>query len=111
MDEKQFVDEALKSAIPTVIESLKDELKKSVTYEVRSAAEKVVVEYVTDWMKEHLLPEIGEMLATMSEPLRKSTKLLAEDFADTLAENLIAQMQKNMEDSWTRKKIFEALLD
>jgi hypothetical protein len=111
MNEKEFVNEALNEAIPAVVESLKNELKKSLDYNVRENAQKLIAEYVTDWMKEHLLPEIGEMLVTMHEPLLKSSKVFAHKFIDVVAENLIEQVKKSMKDSWKRKKFFEALLD
>jgi prophage antirepressor-like protein len=110
MDEKKFVDEALKGAIPAVVESLKNELKRSIDYDVKQKAQELISGYVTDWMTEHVLPEIGETLVAMHEPLLESSRNLAQGIADVLTESLIEQVKKALSDSWSRRQVFEALL-
>ncbi len=110
MINQQMMDELLEAAKPSIIEGLKKELSQSISWEAKQTMQKQVVEHVSAWVQENVLPEITAQLVESREGIisvgpemaRLLVEQLAQGFADTIA--------KKMESSWERKKIFEALI-
>jgi hypothetical protein len=100
----------MKSAIPAVIESLKEELKRGIDWQVKDAAMKEIQTYVVDWVKENIIPAIGDELLGMKGELIEAGKQTAGVISDSLAEAVRNSIHEKLEHSWDRKKIFAALL-
>jgi len=108
--DKEFVEQAMKSAIPAVIESLKEELKRGIDWQVKDAAMNEIKGYVVEWVKENIIPAIGDELLGMKGELIEAGKHTAGIIADSLAEEVRKTVHDKLEHSWDRKKIFAALL-
>ena len=107
--EKEFVEKALETAIPEVVESLKKQLIGSLDYEIREAAKRQIVEHVTGWIQENLIPVLGSHLMNMKEVFEKQSIEFCEQLAKSILEGLSKNFQAKMENSWTRETIVKSL--
>jgi len=109
MPDNDFSEEMLKQAIPKVIESLREELTRSVSWEVKNKAIQTVQDFVVEWVKTNILPEVGNELVGMKDELveegKRSVSTMVTEVSNALGEHL----RKQLEQSWTRGQIFKAM--
>jgi len=110
MTEKDFVEKALETAIPGVIESLKTQLVASLDYKITEAAEAQIAAYVTEWIKETLIPVIGERLVNLSETFENHAVEFCDQLAKTFFDSVTKRIKDRLESQYSREKIFDALL-
>ena len=109
--EENFLKEALKSAIPQVVESLKDELTREFDWQMKQTAMEEVNKFVVEWIKVHVLPEIGEDLMCLKDELLKASKCLSEEISSELTKSISKSFSKKMESSYNRRELFKFILD
>jgi len=110
MIEKDFVEKALETAIPEVIESLKTQLVASLDYKITEAAKEQITEYVTGWIKETLIPCIGDRLVKLSESFENQAEEFCDQLAKTFFTAVTERINGRLKDQYNRGKIFDALL-
>lgn len=106
---EQRVQEALLASLPDIVESLKKEVKESITWQVKNDVAKNVSASVTEWFKDNMLEEIKTVLFAEKEGLMKTIPLFAEKINEEVANSLIIHMKKKFECSYDRSKILEVL--
>ncbi|HUV62932.1 MAG TPA: hypothetical protein VMW24_03485, partial [Sedimentisphaerales bacterium] len=106
---KEQFDKMLEDAMPGIVESFKRELKEKVDYQVQQRAFEVVQGYVVEWVQENVLPEIGKHLAESKDGIVKTGCDLAVASCEELSRLMVGDLKKNLEHSWNRTKIFEAM--
>jgi len=103
------INEMLEAAKPSIIEGFKKEIANNISYEVKSAASKVIVEETTKWVKENIVPEVVKILVESKEGLISVGAKLAHPMVESLVESILKDFKKNLENSYGRNKIMEVL--
>jgi hypothetical protein len=99
----------LEAAKPSIINSLKEELIRSLDYNVKQKAIEEISKFVVDWIKEEVLPEVKKELVESKESLISIGIKSAPEISNLIASELTKALKANLEQSWTRKKILENL--
>lgn len=110
MLDQETVKSIIDRHLPSMLESLKDELKTSVTYQVKDAAAREVSTFVVEWVKANIIPEVEKALVESKAGLISLGPILAERTNIELAEAFTASLKEALKNSWDRKRVFEALL-
>ena len=110
MDAAQ-IQELLDAAKPKVIQSLQEELTRSITYDVRSRAATEVSDHVTAWVKENIIPEVTAALIESKEGLISLGVQIAPKLVDVLTASFIEGVSEKLKNSWERRKIFESMVN
>ena len=105
MNEKTLIENALQSAIPEVIASLKNQLIASLDQEIEKAAKEQIVGYVTGWMEENFIPVIGSKLMNLKGVFESRSEEFCKEMADSFFNDMIGNFKKNMEHSWKRPRL------
>jgi len=98
MNEKEIVENALQVAIPEVIKSLQKQLEAHLDYKIVETVEKEIADYVTEWLKENLIPTIGDRLMGIKDVFINE----AENFSKSIAKTLFTGLQKSFEERLER---------
>jgi hypothetical protein len=104
------IQELLDAAKPSVIETIKNDLIRSVTYDVQDTAARLIKAHIETWIKENILPEISKQLVESKESLISVGVAAAPQLVQQLATAMTEALAENLKSQWERKKIFEALL-
>ena len=105
------VQELLEAATPSIIEGLKEEVKRSIIWQVKDDAAKLVSEQVQTWVKENILPEVVKQLVESKEGLMQISAQLAPKLAETMVTSLAESFKENMESSYKRRDMFTKMFD
>jgi len=108
--EKQDLDKILEDIKPSIINGFKNELKTSIDYETKERVKKEIGDFISKWIKEEVIPEIEKELIESKEGLIKVAPKMAEELTAQITTRFAEDCKKNLENSWTRKKLFETLL-
>jgi len=103
------INEMLEAAKPSIIEGFKKEIANNISYEVKSAASRVIIEETTKWVKENIIPEVVKSLVESKEGLIAVGAKLAPQMVESLVEGALKDFKKNIESSYSRNKIMEAM--
>jgi glutamyl-tRNA reductase len=109
MNEKEIVENALQVAIPEVIKSLQKQLEASLDHKIVEAVQNEIAEYVKDWLKENLIPAIGDRLMNIKDVFEKEAERFCKSIAETLFTSMIKAFEEKLERSWDRSSIFKTL--
>jgi hypothetical protein len=109
MTPEQRVQDALMASLPDIVESLKKEVKDSITWKVKSDLAKHVSETVTVWFKENMLEEIKSVLLEEKEGLISTIPEFSEKLSEELMKSMLDNMREKLSQSWERNKILEVL--
>lgn len=88
---------------------LSAELSNRLEYQVLNAAQDQVAEYVRAWVAENILPDIGAVLTESKEGLVSTALAVGEGLTKSISEMMVEAVTKNLENSYHRNKVFEAL--
>lgn len=110
MFDQSQVQELLDAAKPAVVEQLKRDLTKQLTFDVRETAAKIVRETVDAWIRENVLPTIVAQLVESKDGLAAIGAQLGPAIVSATVEHMTQAIVENLSNSWNRKKIFDALL-
>ena len=105
------IKELLDAARPDVVAGLKQELTKSIEWEAKNSASRVITETVNAFMVEEIVPEIKRRLTEDKEAIIATALVGAPQMAEALAASMLATMKTNLESSWKRGEIFKKLFD
>lgn len=103
------VSEILEAAKPDIIAGLKEEVVRQAKWDLNDKAGQMVRAEVERFVGEEIVPVIREQLIESKEGLISLAVPLAETIVTELAAKLAQDAKKNMENSWDRKKILDAL--
>jgi len=99
----------LAEATPSIVESLKAELRQSMLEGLRSDVADQVRTTVTEWCAENLVPEIEEALSSNKDSLVSSAVKCAGTISEMLSEAMVTQMADSLKESYGRHKVFKAM--
>ena len=104
------INEAVKDVLPNVLAGLKKQVTEQALYAAQQTMVTEVNKAVTSWVIESLVPEIHASLAQSKDGLIAAVPRMAEGITAALSESLLSTLTKKLENTWERKKIFEALI-
>lgn len=106
---KEQIDSVVTSAMPDVLAALRKEFQEQALYTARSTLNDEVRKAVQDWVVTEIIPEIRTALAESKAGIVATVPQLAETLVTVLGTALGEQLKKNLEQSYNRTKIMEAL--
>jgi hypothetical protein len=104
------IQEMLEAAKPSIIESIKADVKQCISWEVKEQAAKQVRTHVESWIAENVIPEITAALVESKQGLVSIGVALGPAIVDSVVQVLTKEVSEKLGKSWERKKIFEALI-
>lgn len=107
---EETVQKILSEQAPSILAGLKEEISDAAMRQSRYIIEEEIGSHVREWIKAEILPEITEQLIENKEGLISIGTKAAPLMVEELANSLCAALKENLEQSWNRKKLFEALI-
>lgn len=96
--------------LPNVLAGLRREIQETALYQAKQIAKREVAAAVEAYMKAEIVPAVHAALVQEKDGLVAFAPALAKAMSDALCESLHAAFVKKLENSWDRKKLFEAIL-
>lgn len=107
---EETVQQILTEQAPSILAGLKEEISSAAIRQSQYIIEEEIGQHVRDWIKAEVLPELTKQLVESKDGLvsigTKAAPLMCEQLANSLCEGL----KKNLETSYSRKRLFEAFL-
>ncbi|WP_257757864.1 hypothetical protein [Burkholderia glumae] len=107
---QEQINEAVTSAMPDILAGLRREIAENALYQAKQSAQAAVSKAVSDWITENIVPEVLKALAEGKDGLVGMAPMFAQSMVTEMTSAFTDSIKKNLENSWDRKKIFEALL-
>jgi len=104
------INEMLEAAKPSIIESIKADVKQCITWEVKEQCAKQVRNHVEGWITENVIPAITAELVESKQGLVSIGAALGPAIVDAVVQTLTKEVSEKLGKSWERKKIFDALI-
>ena len=104
------LNELLEQVKPSIVEGFKKEIQSSLTYNVMQQVSTVIRGHVDQWLKENVIPDITAFLVENKEGIIKVAPALADKMCEQLTVALTTEMAARLQNQWSRKKIFQAML-
>lgn len=99
----------VEEAKPAILNAFKEEVTKSISWEMKSKATELIRAAIEDWVKAEILPTLAEHLIASKDGLLSVAKKAADEVSDEIVKGLVASVKEKMANSWNRKAVFEAL--
>ena len=109
LSEEQIQD-LIEKSMPDIKKSVVEHVASCMSWTVSDMLATQVSEFVTEWVKENILPDLATHLLTNKEMLAGVAKETAPKIAQLFGEAMADSIKKNLESSYNRQKIFEAML-
>ena len=109
LSEEQIQD-LIEKSMPDIKKSVVEHVASRMSWTVSDMLATQVREFVTEWVKENILPDLATHLLTKKEMLAGVAKETAPKLAQLFGEAMADSIKKNLESSYNRQKIFEAML-
>lgn len=109
--DEQTINEIVSNLKPSIMEGVKNELQSSISHQVKQTILNQIGEYCKTWVQENIIPEIEKELIESKDGLIKIGTSVSEEITEEIAISMAATIKKKLENSWDRKKIFEALIN
>lgn len=103
------IERLMEAAKPSIIESLKQELTKHISWDVKNAAAKLIGDHITQWIKDNVIPDVTEQLVAGKNGFLAIAGTLGPAIVEEVVKSMTLALSEKMKSSWERKKIFEAM--
>lgn len=103
------MDELLNAARPGIVESLKEELTKAITWDAKQRVINLVNAHVEEWVKANILPEITNELVAGKDGMIALGKTLGPAIVEHVTKGIALQVAETMKESYKRRQFFEAM--
>lgn len=107
---QEQIQQAVSDAMPDVLAGLKKEIQESAVMQAKNAVHAAVTTAVSDWITKEFVPEIKETLMREKDGLLAVVPEIGAGIAEQLQASLLDSLKKKLENTWERKKIFEAII-
>ena len=106
---QEMIEQATQGAVKSVREQLVRDLTAAIDYDIRQSIADQISAHVSTWIEENVLPDITTGLVEGKPGLVVLGKDLAHTVVQEVASKMTDDVKKRVDDSWTRRKIYEAL--
>jgi galactokinase/mevalonate kinase-like predicted kinase len=100
----------IQSAIPAIMERVRREAEQQIERECLATIMRAANAEAQSWATEVLAPEIRAQLDAGKQGMLERADEMAKRMTDALADALVAQITKNLSQSWNVRKVVEALI-
>lgn len=107
---QEQINQAVSDVVPDVLRGLREEIKERALFAAKEAAITEVNKAVVEWVKSELIPDVHTALAESKDGLVSFAPKLAGEVTSALSSALMDALRKKLENSWERKRVFEALI-
>lgn len=107
---EEQIQNLIEKSMPDIKKSVVEHVASSMSWTVSDMLATQVREFVTEWVKENILPDLATHLLTNKEMLAGVAKETAPKLAMLFSEAMAENIKKNLESSYNRQQIFEAML-
>lgn len=104
------VSDEIQSAIPAIMARVRREAEQQIERECVRTVMSVATDTAQKWAAEVLAPEIRAQLDAGKQGMLARADDIAKQMTDALAAALVAQVTKNLSQSWNVRKAVEALI-
>jgi len=104
------INEAVQASVPNILSGLRREIEERMVREAMQVATAEVQKAVAEWVKVNLIPSVEKALTESKDGLVATGPVMAKAMTDQIGVALAQTVQKKLESSWERKKLFEALV-
>lgn len=109
MNTTDQVTQQIESAIPALMQRIKEETLARIEREAVAAATAIAVETARKWTEENLVPEIAAQLNAGKAGFVAAAESAAQKISDELTEAMLVQVRKSFSNSYTVKQIAETM--
>ena len=107
---EEQIQNLIEKSMPDIKKSVVENVASRMSWTVSELLATQVKEFVTAWVKENILPDLATYLLTNKDMLSGVAKETAPKVAQLFGEAMADSIKKNLESSYNRQKIFEAML-
>ena len=100
----------IEKSMPDIKKSVVEHVASRMSWTVSDMLATQVREFVTEWVKENILPDLATYLLSNKEMLAGVAKETAPKLAILFSEAMAENIKKNLEISYNRQQIFDAML-
>ena len=100
----------IEKSMPDIKKSVVEHVASRMSWTINDVMAQQVKEYVTEWVKENVLPDIATHLITNKDMLVGVAVESAPKIAVMISEAMAENIKKTLENSYGRGKLFDALL-
>lgn len=109
----QLSEQDIQGIVSDATAKLKADLAANLTQKldcvVTAEASEAVRKHVQQWVAENVIPDVTAILTEGKASLVNAATKSAEAMCDALAQSMKDTLAKKLEQSWDRKKVFEAM--
>ena len=106
---QEMIEQATQGAVKSVREQLVRDLTTAIDYDIRHAIAEQISAHVSTWIAENILPDITAGLVEGKPGLVALGSEITHTVMQKLTERMVEDVTKTIDQSWTRRKIYEAL--
>lgn len=110
MNSTEQLTQEIESAIPALMQRIKEETLLRVEREASQAATAVAVDAAKKWAEEVLAPEVAAQLAVGKSGFIAAAEDAAKRIGETLSDALVEQVKKSLASSYVLKEVTEKLM-
>jgi len=103
------INDLLEAAKPSIIQSLKDELTKSISWDAKAKVINAVNAHIEEWVKKEILPQVAEELVSQKDGIISIAKQIGPKIAEVMTEAMEAELRERLKEPYKRTKFFETL--
>ena len=102
-------DQMVEEAKPAIMAAFKDEVTKSISWEMRNKAIELIRADIEAWVKKEILPEVADHLAASKDGILSVAKKATDEISGELAKSMCETLTEKLSNSWSKRAVFEAL--
>ncbi len=106
---QEQINEILENSIPSIAEGLSKDLSDSISRQISYESGELVGEFVRNWVKENILPEVEKNLIESKDGLIRVGIELGDQSVKLVTENMVKALSENLSSTYNRKKMFEGM--
>lgn len=107
---QEQIESLIEKSMPDIKKAVVENVASRMTWSISDTLAQQVKEFVTEWVKENVLPDIATHLITNKDMLVGVAVESAPKIAVLISEAMAESIKKTLENSYGRGKLFDALL-
>lgn len=107
---QEQIESLIEKSMPDIKKAVVENVASRMTWSISDTLAQQVKEFVTEWVKENVLPDIATHLITNKDMLVGVAVESAPKIAVLISEAMAESIKKALENRYGREKLFDALL-
>ena len=107
---QEQIEALIEKSMPDIKKAVVENVASRMTWSISDILAQQVKDFVTEWVKENVLPDVATQLITNKDMLVGVAVESAPKIAMLVSEAMADSIKKTLEDRFSRGKLFDALL-